>query len=115
MRIKIFSPRSHEDTKGMRTEEGGLMETIDYAHPVRRESRWGKGFMAACASVMVWGMGHWLAGYARRGAGWLVTWVILSLVAVVLMAIPALSPAMLVIFPLTIVLTLAMFVDAFLC
>jgi signal peptidase I len=71
--------------------------------------------MAVCESVMFWGMGHFLAGYGRRGMRWLLTWMGMSAVGVVALAIPAISPALLVIAPVTIILTLAMFADAFMC
>ena len=34
------------------------------------QSDWGKGFLAACGSALVPGLGQWLAGYSRRGALW---------------------------------------------
>jgi signal peptidase I len=60
-------------------------------------------------------VGHWIAGQGKRGAKWFVAGLLFSGATLTLMAVPALSPGLLVLIPLNLVAMIAVFVDAFLC
>ena len=86
---------------------------LDYATPGRADTRWGKGFLAACGCFVVWGCGHWIAGYRRRGAIWLAVCMLLMAAELLAMALPRWTGALLVLLPLQIVFFVAMMIDAF--
>ena len=86
---------------------------LAYADPslTRRRPR-GRRFLALAATLLAWGLGHWIAGSRRRGLGWLVVWVVLIAAAFVCAAVPRLLPALIVLLPLQVVAFLAVMIDA---
>lgn len=77
------------------------------------ESLRGKGFLAVCASCLVPGLGHFLFGAHRRAAIWL----IISAAACVAISFSLITPrllsALLFLVPVGLLVTLALYVDAF--
>jgi signal peptidase I len=91
-------------------------DVLTYAGPESRPpSRWGKGFLAVCGSQIAWGVGHCIAGRARRGAGWFVLWVALLVLQLGALFYARLTPVLLVSVPLQWLLCTVMLIDAFLC
>lgn len=74
--------------------------------------RFGNGFLAAMASLWLPGLGHWLAHERRRAVKWLLVYVVLTLISIAVLAVPPLAPAMIVLVPLGVVVTIACAVDA---
>ena len=89
------------------------MPDVDPAPPAG--SRAGKGALAIAATLFFWGLGHLLAGRTRRGLMWLVGSVVLSAAIAVSLIVPTLVPALIVLFPLSLVLQVWVLVDAFRC
>ena len=89
--------------------------TLDYAAPPKRDDRWGKGFLAVCGTLLLWGAGHWIAGRWRRGTLWLLASLLLTAALFAAIVKPFLVPALLVLVPLYAVLVVAVLIDAFIC
>jgi len=87
---------------------------LDYARPARRESRWGKGFLSLCATVLFLGIGHWITGARRRAIGWFATYLVSATLTLVSLCVARLQPAIWVLFPVQVVLIIAAYIDAFL-
>lgn len=85
-----------------------------YAPPGEWSSRWGKGFLALCGTFVFWGLGHFLVGRPRRALKWLAAWAIVLAASVSALLAPTWVPALIVLVPLQLLLTLAALVDAFL-
>lgn len=88
---------------------------LDYAVPARRDDRWGKGFLAVCGTLLLWGAGHWIAGRWRRGTLWLLASLFLTAALFAGIVKPFLVPALLVLVPLYAVLVVTVLIDAFIC
>lgn len=86
---------------------------LNYAAPQPQESKWGKGFLAACGCYVFWGLGHWIGGYRRKSIIWVAIWVVLTAAELLALALPKLTLALLVLLPLQVVLFLVMTIDAF--
>lgn len=86
---------------------------LTYQSPRTWSSRWGKGFLAVSGTLVCWGLGHFLVGRRRRAARWFAAWLIVVSVSVVALLVPRWVPALVILLPLQVVLTLAAIVDAF--
>jgi signal peptidase I len=86
---------------------------LSYASPGSWESKWGKGFLAACGGFVLWGLGQWIAGFRRRGIAWFIVWVLLTAAELLALALPKWTGALFVLLPLQVVLFLVMTIDAF--
>jgi signal peptidase I len=86
---------------------------LNYAVPPNRDTRWGKGFLAVCGSLIFWGIGHAIAGRQRRGLVWFGISFLLGTVELIAITRPSLFPVLLVLVPLHLVIALAFLVDAF--
>lgn len=81
--------------------------------PGAHETGWSKGFVGVCAGFLLWGLGHWIAGQRRRGAFWFGTGLLLVAGVFVSLIVPSFVPALLILLPLYVVLSVAMLIDAF--
>jgi hypothetical protein len=88
---------------------------LTYATPGIGDQRWGKGFLAVCGTFVFWGVGHWIAGYRRRGAVWFLVSLLLACAFAAALIVPSLVAGLLVVIPLSMILLLAVLVDAFFC
>jgi signal peptidase I len=79
----------------------------------KHPDRWGKGFMAFAASVLLPGLGQFFAGQRRRGMLWLLVCAAISLTGAVCLAHPAALPVAAVLAAIETVLMLLMLIDAF--
>lgn len=86
---------------------------LAYSPPELKPRRAGKGFMAVCGTLGIWGLGHLLCGRTRRALGWFVLWVLLTAGGLVCLAVPRLLVGFFVLAPLQMALLLAAAVDAF--
>jgi signal peptidase I len=96
------------------TAAPGQPTVLDYT-TTPAPSRRGKGFLAVCATILLPGLGHFIAGFRRRGLLWLAAAVVLAGAGAVALAVPALVPALLVLLPLALIMEFVRWLDAYLC
>jgi len=89
--------------------------SIGYSVPNKSVSRWGRGFVAVCGTTIFWGVGHCLAGCAKRGFAWFLTSMILFALIVVGLINPSIVYVLIVAIPVSALLGIAVFIDAFRC
>jgi len=75
----------------------------------------GKGFLCACANFLPCGIGQCIAGYPRRGACWFAAWLLITLSNLIVIAFPRLNFALMFLFPIAFVFSLAALIDGFIC
>jgi signal peptidase I len=73
----------------------------------------GLRFLAVCGSLLWPGLGHLLVGHRRRALGWFGIGLLISAVGLICICSPSLAPLLAIIVPVTVLVTLAMLVDAF--
>jgi len=78
-----------------------------------RPSRRGRGFLAICATLLLPGLGHFWAGRTRRALGVFGIAQLILAVQLALLLWPPLFPAALAFAPLGILLTIAIWIDAY--
>jgi len=88
--------------------------TLDYSIPASGEDRWGKGFLAACGTFLLPGLGHVFAGRTRRGLLWLAASLFSTVGSFAALTVPGLMPLIFLSLPAQIAVFLAALVDAFL-
>jgi signal peptidase I len=79
------------------------------------QSKRGRGFIAVCVTFFVTGLGHAIVGRLHRGLIWFIGSVVVSLALLTAIWFPRLFPALLIIFPLGFVWSIAALVDAYIC
>jgi signal peptidase I len=88
--------------------------TLEYKTPVRGPiSRRGKGFLTVCGNLVVPGLGHLIAGFRKRGVVWFAVCEGIAVLVMIAGSIPILLPAVLVLFPLSLLAQLSMLIDAY--
>ena len=83
--------------------------------PTPTPDRAGRGFLAVTASIFLPGLGQFLAGRRKRGLRWFAAILAVAAVALAAMSFPRTLPALIVLLPVSVLLQLAMWVDAFRC
>ena len=78
-----------------------------------RSSRRGKGLLAMCATLLVPGLGHLLAGRARRAWTWMCIALGVILVDLLALLVPRLAIALVILLPCTAVVALVLLIDAY--
>lgn len=92
-----------------------MTEGIETQYTVASLSRRGKGFLTACASLEIPGLGQLIAGRPRRAAAWFAAHALLALVAVKSFITPGWLPVAGVCFLILVAVNLAAIADAYLC
>jgi signal peptidase I len=99
------------------TNAGGNPEslsTLEYAsHTNRPRSRRGRGFLTVCGDLAMPGVGHFLAGVRRRAIFWFAVCMGIGLLVLVAASNHALTPAIIVLLPLSLLAQLAMLIDGY--
>src|SRR5688572_29344576 len=80
----------------------------------RPPSRRGRGFLAVCATFLLPGLGHAIARRWRRAIAWFSIAVGLNALSLILFAKPAWMPALIVVLPIFLLLSLVSLIDAYL-
>lgn len=88
--------------------------TLEYATLPMPNPR-GKGFLVLCATILLPGLGPFIAGHRRRGLLWLAVALLFDADAMGSLTVPAFVPALLVLAPLVIVVHVWCWTDSFLC
>ena len=93
----------------------GDVPVLEYATARKLPRPWGKGFLALAGTVVFPGLGHLMAGYRRRALFWFGMLVCVSAVFYAALLWPRFLPGLLVILPVSGLLAVGSYVDAFLC
>ncbi|MGQ9651919.1 MAG: signal peptidase I [Phycisphaerae bacterium] len=86
---------------------------LDYAPLGKPLNRWGKGFMALSASVLLLGLGQFCAGRRRRGILWVLATVAIGVTGLACLAHLATPPVAAGLTTMEIALAAMMLIDAF--
>lgn len=86
---------------------------LDYAPLDKPPDRWGKGFLAVAASILLPGLGLFVAGRRRRGMLWFSIWLVMGLTGAVCLAYPDTLLVAAALGAIEMLLLLSMYVDAF--
>jgi len=86
---------------------------LDYAPLGKPPDRWGKGFIAVAASILLPGLGQLFAGRRRRGVMWFLASVAIGVTGLACLAHPATLPVAAGLTVMEIALAAAMLIDAF--
>lgn len=86
---------------------------LDYAPLGKPPDRWGKGFMAVAASILLPGLGQLFAGRRRRAVMWFLIWLFPGLAGAVCLAYPNTLLVAAAFGATEMLLLLSMYVDAF--
>lgn len=88
--------------------------TLEYSTPPAIAlSRRGKGCLAVAGAMLFPGLGHFLVGARSRALRWMTVLLTMTVVGLLCLSVQAAVPALLVILPLSVMLQIASWIDAY--
>src|ERR1043165_5688281 len=88
---------------------------VDYASSQLKQSRRGKGFVGLAGGLFFPGLGHLVIGRRHRALAWITIAIVVDALCLCAMSIPRFVPALIVLLPLQLILTLMCLLDGYIC